>query len=154
MVIAYDLLEKENTMKLLNSAVCGALLAISPGVVLLSSTTGASAALEVVQNGPVPFVSGGVGEDERQEIGKLAPDYSLELLFATKGSPNEYLADIKVEIKDKNGKVVLDAVAQGPFLLAKMPPGKYSISADNDGVVKRQTIQVAGAKPHRVVFIW
>jgi hypothetical protein len=66
-------------------------------------------------------------------------------LFATKGSPNEYLADIKVEIKDKNGKLVLDAVVQGPFLLAKMPPGRYSVSADNDGVVKHQTIQVAGA---------
>ena len=141
-------------MKLVNSAVCGALLALSPGVILLSSTTGASAALEVMQNGPVSFVSGGVGEDERQEIQKLSPDYSLELLFATKGTPNEYLADIKVEIKDKNGKVVLDAISKGPFLLAKMPPGKYSISADNDGVVKRQTIQVAGAKPHRVVFVW
>jgi len=141
-------------MKLLNSAVCGALLAISPGIVLLSSTTGASAALEVVRNGPVPFVSGGVGEDERQEIGKRAPAYSLELLFAAKGSPNEYLADIKVEIKDKNGEVVLDAVSQGPFLLAKVSPGKYSISADNDGAVKRQTIQVAGTKPRRVVFIW
>ena len=141
-------------MKLVNSAVCGALLALSPGVILLSSTTGASAALEVMQNGPVSFVSGGVGEDERQEIQKLSPDYSLELLFATKGTPNEYLADIKVEIKDKNGKVVLDAISKGPFLLAKVPPGKYSISADNDGVVKRQTIQVAGAKPHRVVFVW
>jgi len=102
----------------------------------------------------VSFVSGGVGEEERQEIGKLAPAYSLELLFATKGSPNEYLADIKVEIKDKNGNVMLDTVAQGPFLLAKMPPGRYSVNADNDGAVKQQTIQVAGNKPHRVVFIW
>jgi len=141
-------------MNLANFAVRVALVAVASGVVLLSSATGASAALEAVQNGPVPFVSGGVGEDERQEIGKLAPDYSLELLFATKGSPNEYLADIKVEIKDKNGKVVLDAVAQGPFLLAKMPPGRYSISANNDGAVKQQTVHVAGAKPHRVVFVW
>ncbi len=141
-------------MKFLNSAVCGALLAMSPGVVLLSTATGVSAALEVVQTGPVPFVSGGVGEDERQAIQKLSPDYSLELLFATKGSPNEYLADVKVQIKDKNGKVVLDAVSQGPFLLAKVPPGKYSISADNDGAVKQQTVQVVGANPHRVVFVW
>jgi len=141
-------------MNLANFAVRVALVAVASGVVLLSSATGASAALEAVQNGPVPFVSGGVGEDERQEIGKLAPAFSLELLFAARGSPNEYLADIKVEIKDKNGKVVLDAVAQGPFLLAKMPPGRYSVSADNDGAVKKQTIQIAGAKPHRVVFIW
>lgn len=141
-------------MKLLKPAVFGALIALSSGVILLSSTTGASAALEVIQNGPMPFVSGGVGEEERQEMQKLSPDYSLELLFAAKGQPNEYLADIKVEIKDRNGKVLLATVAQGPFLLAKIPPGKYTVSADNDGIVKRQMIQVAGAKPHRVVFVW
>lgn len=75
-------------------------------------------------------------------------------MFSTKGSPNEYLADVKVQIKDKDGKIVHDAVTQGPFLLAKMPPGRYSVSADNDGTVKRQRIQITGAKPHRVVFLW
>lgn len=141
-------------MKLVNSAICVALFALGSGVILPSTAADTLASLEARQYGPVLFVSGGVGEEERQQIEKLSPDYPLQLLFATKGSPNEYLADVGVQIKNKDGKVVLDAVSQGPFLLAKMPPGKYSISADNDGVVKRQTIQVAGAKPHRVVFIW
>lgn len=146
--------EKENVMKLMKPAVCVTLLAIGSGVVSLSSSADALAALEVEQRGPVPFVSGGVGEEERQEIEKLSPGYSLELLFATKGSPNQYLADVKVQITDKDGKIVLDAVTQGPFLLAKMPPGRYSVSADNDGTIKRQRIQITGAKPHRVVFLW
>ncbi len=141
-------------MKLVNSAICVALFAFGSGVILPSTAADTLASLEARQYGPVLFVSGGVGEEERQQIENLSPDYPLQLLFATKGSPNEYLADVGVQIKDKDGKVVLDAVSQGPLLLAKMPPGKYSISADNDGVVKRQTIQVAGAKPHRVVFIW
>ena len=112
------------------------------------------AAPQVQQQGAVTFVSGGVGEDEVQEIKKLSPAYPLELLFVTKGNPQEYLADVKVQIKDKDGRIVLDAVSQGPFLLAKIPPGKYTISADHDGTVKRQIVQVAGAKTRRVVFVW
>lgn len=141
-------------MKLMNHAVYAALLALGPSVVSLSSATDALAAVEVRQQGAVLFVSGGVGEEERQEIMKLSPDYPLELLFATRGSRNEYLADVNVQIKDKDGKVVLDAVSQGPFLLAKVAPGRYSVSADNDGAIKQQTIQVKGARLQRVVFVW
>jgi hypothetical protein len=144
-------------MKLANSAksaIYAALFALGTGVVLPSTAADTLASLEVNQNGTMPFVSGGVGDDERQQIERLSPGYPLQLLFATKGSPNEFLADIKVQIIDKDGKVVLDAVSQGPFLLAKIPAGKYSISADNEGVVKRQTIQIAGAKSQRVVFVW
>jgi hypothetical protein len=144
-------------MKLANSArsaIYAALFALGSGVILPSTAADNLASLEVNQNGTMPFVSGGVGDEERQQIERLSSDYQLKLLFATKGSPNEFLADVKVQIKDKDGKVVLDAVSQGPFLLAKMPAGKYSISADNEGVVKRQTIQLTGAKSQRVVFVW
>ena len=128
---------------------------IAAGIsVPLSLAAGAMAAPQVQQQGAVTFVSGGVGEDEVQEIKKLSPAYPLELLFVTKGNPQEYLADVKVQIKDKDGRIVLDAVSQGPFLLAKIPPGKYTISADHDGTVKRQIVQVAGAKTRRVVFVW
>lgn len=141
-------------MRFVKSTMYSALIATGLGAFPLASVADAMASLETQQQGPVSFVSGGVGEDERQEIKNLSPGYPLELLFVTKGSPNEYLADIKVQIKDKDGKVVLDTISQGPFLLAKMPPGKYSISADSEGTVKRQTIQVAGGKTQRVVFVW
>ncbi len=128
---------------------------IAAGIsVPLSLAAGAMASPEVQQQGVVSFVSGGVGEDELQEMKKLSPGYPLELLFVTKGEPQEYVADVKVQIKDKDGKIVLDTMSQGPFLLAKMPPGKYTISADHDGTVKRQIVQVAGAKTHRIVFVW
>lgn len=123
-------------------------------VVPLSLASSAMASPVVQQQGVVSFVSGGVGEDELQEIKKLSPGYLLELLFVTKGQPQEYLADVKVQIDDKDGKIVLDTLSQGPFLLAKMPPGKYTVSASHDGVVKRQSVQVAGPKTRRVVFVW
>jgi hypothetical protein len=135
-------------------ALYAAILTAGASLVSLSSATGALAAIDIGQQGALSFVSGGVGEEERQEIMKLSPNYPLELLFAAKGEPNEYLADVKVRIKDKNGKVVLETISQGPFLLAKLPPGRYSISADNDGASKQQTVQVEGTRLRRVVFVW
>jgi hypothetical protein len=146
--------EKERVMKPLNSALCIALFAIGSGVIAPSIAADTLAAMEARQYGPVSFISGGVGDDERQQIEKLFPDYPLQLLFASKGTPNEYLADVKVQIKDQAGKPVLDAVSQGPFFLLKMPAGRYAISASYEGVVKQQSVQVTGAKSQRVVFVW
>jgi len=112
-----------------------------------------SLAQDVTSQGAVSFVSGGVGEDQSQTFKNMARDYPLELMFVTKGNPNRYLADVKVQIKDKSGNVVLDTTSNGPFLLAKLPPGRYSITADSEGVTKRQNVQVGG-KSQRAVFVW
>ncbi len=141
-------------MKPVNSVIIAALFALGAGATLPAGAAEKLAAIVVKAENQVPFVSGGVGDDERQQMEKMAPGYPLQLLFATKGSPNEFLADVKVQIKDKDGKVVLDAISQGPFLLAKIPAGRYSISADSEGVVKRQSVQIAGTKSQRVVFVW
>lgn len=106
------------------------------------------------QQGSVSFISGGVGDDDAQRMKQLRSGYPVELLFVTQGNPNQYLSDVKVQIMDKGGKVVLDTTADGPFLLAKIPPGRYSVSADSNGSVKRQTIQVGGGKTQRVMFVW
>lgn len=105
------------------------------------------------QQGQVAFVSGGVGADEAQAIKSMGSSYPLEMLFVTKGTPNAYLANVKVQVTDKSGNVVLDTTTQGPFLFAKMPPGRYSVSAESEGAVKRQNIQVTGAR-QRVMFMW
>ena len=141
-------------MKLNKSAIYMALLALGSSAALPSIAADNLAALEVKQVGVVSYVSGGVGDDERQQMDRLAADYQLKMVFAGKGSPNEYLSGVKVQITDKDGKTVLDTVTQGPFLLAKMPAGRYAISAESEGMVKQQTVQVTGAKSQQVVFIW
>jgi hypothetical protein len=50
----------------------------------------------------IPYVSGGVGVDEREAFVAMGKDYSLKLMFAIKSG--EYLSDVKVEISDSIGK--------------------------------------------------
>ena len=84
-----------------------------------------------------------------------AAGYPLELHFVQKATPrDEFLADVKVRITDRARNVVLDAIASGPFLLAKLPPGTYQIEADHVGVVKRQTVDIRPGKHQRSVFVW
>jgi hypothetical protein len=100
-------------------------------------------------------VSGGVGEQSAAAFKQAAATYPLELLFAQKSAPNDvYLASVKVTVRDRAGKVVLEAVSEGPYLLATMPPGKYQIDADHDGVSKRQAVEIVSGKHRRVVFVW
>ena len=105
--------------------------------------------------GNVSYISGGVGEDEAAAMKSAAAGYPLELQFVQKATPrDEFLADVKVRITDRARNVVLDAVASGPFLLAKLPAGTYRIEADHVGVVKRQTVDIRPGKHQRSVFVW
>lgn len=108
-----------------------------------------------VTQGNVRYVSGGVGEQAAAAFKQAAAKYPLELLFAQKASPNDvYLAGVKVTVRDRAGKVVLDAVADGPYLLATMPAGRYQVEADHEGVVKRQAVEIVSGKHQRLVFVW
>ncbi len=108
-----------------------------------------------LSQGNVRYVTGGVDSDQADAFKRAAPNYPLELLFAQKATPRDvYLADIKVTTRDRSSKVVLNATADGPFLLARLPAGKYQIEADNNGAVKRQAVDILAGKHRRVVFVW
>jgi hypothetical protein len=42
----------------------------------------------------------------------------------------------------------------GPFMLARLPDGDYTISADNHGRVTTKRVRVEQAKHQKVVFEW
>ena len=105
--------------------------------------------------GPISYVSGGIGDDQAGAFKQAARSYPLELLFAQRGTPkDEYVAEVKVTIRDSSGKVLLDTMSDGPFLLAKLPSGKYRIDADYAGQAKHQSVDIQGGKHQRKVFVW
>jgi len=105
--------------------------------------------------GEISYLSGGIGQSEAHAMEHAAKGYPLELEFVAKAKPkDEFLANVKVRITDAHDKLVLDTTADGPFLLAKMPAGKYAISADHDGRVQHREIEIAAKEHRRVVFAW
>jgi hypothetical protein len=76
----------------------------------------------------IPHISGGVGLSEREELAQVKSQYNLWLLFAVQGS-GEYLSDIQVRIDEASGPTRLTAVSDGPLFYARLPPGRYVITA-------------------------
>lgn len=110
--------------------------------------------IELHAENEVTYVSGGIGSCESQEMRRIAKDYQLELVFVQKTAMTEsFLANIPVEIIDKRGSYMLDTVTKGPFLLAKLPNGRYSVIATFNGETKTHPISIT-SKHQRVVFVW
>ncbi len=82
--------------------------------------------------GEVTFVTGGVGEDERNAMEAMRTDYNLNLLFSVRGT-GEYVSDVKVRIADSRGNILMESVSDGPMLFAKLKPGRYIVSVEREG---------------------
>lgn len=121
-------------------------------VAAFAGVYGWAAGDQILSSGPVKFVSGGVGEDSNARMQALSKDFNLRLLFAAKDG--HYLADVALMIKDARGGKVLDTVAEGPWLLATLAPGKYQITATyaKKSVTRSTTVPKAGRR--EVFFRW
>ena len=131
-------------------------IAVSGLTLTLNATGATESQLPAKQKmGEVTYIMGGVGQTEAAAIEHVAKYYPLELEFLQKAkSKNEYLSDVQVRIKDAHDKMVLNVTANGPFLLAKMPDGKYTVSAEREHKVEHRQIKISAKDHQRVVFEW
>ncbi|MCC6608625.1 MAG: carboxypeptidase regulatory-like domain-containing protein [Burkholderiales bacterium] len=107
----------------------------------------------------IVYRTGGIGKDEVAQFKRIEPQYPLALEFLGKprsdGMHPEYLADVKVTISDaQHGKTVFSTTATGPFLVAKLAPGKYTVSAEYQGNTHHRTVEVHAKRSETVVFEW
>ena len=128
------------------------------GLVALSAFAASALADEVTlpperSQGSVTYVSGGIGKDESDAMKQAASRYSLAIEMASPASPRaQYVADVKIDIRDQRGATVLSTISDGPMLLANLPPGRYTVTAAKSGTSQQRSIVVgSGARP-RVMF--
>jgi hypothetical protein len=100
----------------------------------------------------VTYVNGGIGSDEAAAMKAEAKHYPMSMIFAA-GKDNAYLADIKVTIKDKEGKDVLSTAA-GPIMLVKLPAGTYVVDAQRNGATLHRTVRIGSKGEQQIVFHW
>jgi hypothetical protein len=64
-----------------------------------------------------------------------------------------FTADVHVTINDAQGKRLLDTRSDGPFLLAKLPVGHYTITAEQQGQRLRKAVHLTPEKSTHVLFL-
>lgn len=105
--------------------------------------------------GSISYVTGGVGKDEADAMKAAAAEYPLSLEFVQHATPRgEFLADVDVKIKDHAGRTVLETTSDGPFLLAKVPAGKYTVIAQARGQTRTLHATVKPRSPEHLVVVW
>ncbi|APA87723.1 carboxypeptidase-like regulatory domain-containing protein [Paraburkholderia sprentiae WSM5005] len=102
------------------------------------------------QQGDISFVTGGVGRDESTALRQARRQWPLSLQFTGPGA--SYVADVQVQVAKAGGTAVLDTTSHGPYLLARLPPGRYTVSATYSGVTRRQSVNVRGNGSARATF--
>jgi len=100
----------------------------------------------------IPYLSGGIGLDEIETLGRMGHDYDLKLVFAEKAG--NYLSDVEVIVKDAGSNTILETISQGPWLFAKLPAGKYTILATMKGETRQQVVRVNTHGQTALYFYW
>ncbi|MBA5603963.1 carboxypeptidase regulatory-like domain-containing protein [Duganella sp. FT3S] len=121
-------------------------------LVALPATVGVAPAMAADAQ-QVPFLNGGVGEDQQQEMLAARKDYNLLLTFATRGS-GEYVSDVHLTVTDHEGKAVLQLNGAGPLVYARVAPGNYKVEAVARGVTQTQAATVAKQGARDLYFYW
>lgn len=113
---------------------------------------GAPATLAEEHYGSVAYISGGVGEEERNGIRLRERDFNFRLLFSERSGA--YLGDVDVTLVNVKGETVLEVKAAGPFLLAQLPSGRYRIKVSSGGQVQQGKLSIPAKGRYRAAFRW
>jgi hypothetical protein len=99
------------------------------------------------------FMSGGVGQEERARMLKMAQGYDLKLEFADRHGG--YLSDVKVTVDDQHGKQILRTTTAGPWLYVELPQGKYDVKASfGDRTNEIKDLEISQGRPVSRLLHW
>src|SRR3954447_15836888 len=105
--------------------------------------------------GQIEFLTGGVGKDEADAIRRAAKSWPLLIeLSAAAAARAEYISDTQIKIKDKSGNTVLDTTADGPYILVKLPPGKYGLDATHESRTIHRDVTIQRGQNKKVTLTW
>lgn len=102
-------------------------------------------AVQAAESNP-PYVSGGIGEDEVQQIESQEGAFNVRMVFS-EGPKNDYVANVTLRIADARGHTVLALDDAGPLTNVRLPPGRYAVSTRYGAQERRHVIDVKQGTP-------
>ena len=121
------------------------------GILYALSSPWAAATGDVTRGG-INYVSGGVGVDSEEQMLAQQKNFDLKLLFTL--VEGNYLADVNVVVADAKGNKLIEHVADGPFFMAKLPDGQYTVTATYEGTSQTRRVNVSARHLNTVHLRW
>lgn len=107
--------------------------------------------------GDIECMSGGISKDESMAIERISKQWPLTLEFAiaTKNKNRaEFASGVSVVVRHTSGQNTLETISDGPFLLAKLAPGRYTVDATLAGKTLHKTVVIKSGQPAKVLMVW
>ena len=93
--------------------------------------------------GSIAFISGGIGEGAQAQLLSREKEFNLKMVFTL--AEGNYVSGVGLEVRDASGRSAISHVTDGPFFLARLPPGAYTVTAVYDGQTQTRKVSlVAG----------
>lgn len=99
------------------------------------------------------FLNGGVGKEDQAHMHQIARQWPLRMSFSER-KDNEFVADVQLTVTDHHGVPVLTLDHTGPMTYAKLPPGKYRITANLHGIAQTRNVTLDGRQGRDLHFHW
>ncbi len=131
-------------------ALVALILAFAGAVVAIAAPTPELPAVAVDGDGRAPrtevavvngveYLNGGANIDDAQYLKSRGAEFPLQFIFSGRGG--EYGVADKVTIRNGD-REVLTVPDAGPYLMLKLPAGRYAVEATFKGVVEKRTVLV------------
>jgi hypothetical protein len=104
--------------------------------------------------GPVTYVSGGSDPAQAKAMSSEATSYPLELLFFWGRGQKETPVAVDWSIKNAAGHEMLDVPSSGPEVLASLPNGRYTVTAQYKETTLSRALVVHKGIHDTVVLEW
>ncbi|RDI28838.1 hypothetical protein DFR41_101594 [Pseudacidovorax intermedius] len=143
-----------NPMVAVGNLMAASLLAVVAGAAHASTTY--NPPIEMTKAG-IEYMSGGTTPDEAKLMKVVEPRWPASFEFDAKGQGSVPTgAPVKVTVRDAgSGAVVLnDVTAGGPYMVARLDPGRYQVTATRDGQTVSRDIEVGRYTTAHAVFDW
>lgn len=121
-------------------------------VLVLFPLAGLLAQEPVVQHqDDVAYMTGGVGEEERETMVATARQEGFNLRLTFANPEGLFMAGVGVRITDADGAVRLETTSDGPWLFARLPAGEYGVRAEFTTGVREVSVSVPEEGMHHAV---
>jgi hypothetical protein len=100
----------------------------------------------------IEFMSGGIGEGSQAAILAREKEFNLKIVFTL--VEGNYVAGVSVVVRDASGRTVISHVTDGPFFLARLPEGSYSVTAAYEGQSEGRKVTVVGGRLRTEFMRW
>jgi len=99
------------------------------------------------------YINGGIGADDEQYMHKVAKDWPLRMVFSER-KDNEFVADVSLLITGEHGIPYLQLSNAGPMTFAKLPAGKYRVTAGYKGQSETHEVTLDDKGGRDIYFHW